>query len=221
MSSQPEHTSLESEWTETIDEAVAVLAQETAAQAEQAGIEAGAPAEDVPGRPELGDKLRKELVEELVQAAAAVWRTGIPQFLLFGVLPKLIKWWWIKRRAHRGEERGRGDDVPARHLLEIDGRFVASVQSASQGRASRSTVRELSDVRKEYAVLLDADLPSYLAAPTRRSLASAAESLAGAYASRGETEAAAREFLAAEEAWEQVGDEEAANRCRTSRAELR
>jgi hypothetical protein len=220
MSSPPEHASLESEWTATIEEAVASLAQETAAQAEQAGIEAGAPAEDVPGRPELGEDLRKDLADELVQATMAFWATGIPQIVI-RALPGLIIW-WIGRRASRAEqssEPAASDDAAAGRLLEIDGRFFATMQ-ASQEPASRRTVRELSSVREEYAALLDADVPSYLAAPARRSLADASEWLARGHASRGETKAAAREYLVAEEAWERVGDEEAASRCRTGREDL-
>jgi hypothetical protein len=218
VSSPPEHTSLENEWTATIDEAVASLVQETAAQAEQAGIDAGAPAEDVPGRPEVGEGLREDLVKELVLTATALWATGIPQTLLGGLIA-----WWIRRRAERGTlptEPRADDETAAGRLLEIDGRFFATMQRASQEPASRRTVRELSSVRDEYAALLGSEVPSYLAAPARRSLADASEWLARAHASRGETKAAEREYLVAEEAWGRVGDEEAANRCRAGRGDL-
>jgi hypothetical protein len=223
VSSPPEHTSLEREWTATLDEAIARLAEETGAQAEQAGIEAGAPKEEVPGRPELGESLREDLVKELVEAALAFWATGIPRIML-KMMPGVIAW-WLERRAMRAKpsEHLRGGDSQgeARRLLEIDARFFATVRRVSEGRASRRAISELLSVRDEYAALVDADLPYHLAGPACRSLADASESLARAYESRGETKEAWREYEVAEQAWERVRDEAGAKRCRARRDNLR
>jgi hypothetical protein len=213
---------LESEWTATLDEAVAGLARETAAQAEQAGVEAGETVEEVPGRPELGKGIREDLVKELVDGAMAFWATGIPRVAIT-LLPGLIKW-WIERRTQRAKpakdlEPGAGA-TEARRLLEIDARFFATMRKVSQGPPSRRTIRELATVRDEYAAMTDADVPDYLAQPGYRSLADATEYLARAYESRGETDDAVREYTRAEQAWERVDDEAGADRCRARRDEL-
>jgi len=223
MSSPPEHTSLASEWTATLDEAVARLAKETGAQAEQAGVEAGETAEKVPGRPELGEGFREDLVNELVQGAIAFWATGIPRIAIT-LLPGVIEW-WVGRRAKHAKPANELEEADgaaeARRLLEIDARLFAVVRKVSGGKPSKRTVHELASVRDEYAALVEADLPSYLARPACRSLADATEWLAKAHESRGETKDAVREYARAEQAWERVDDEVGADRCRARRVELR
>jgi Animal haem peroxidase len=64
------------EWEKTIREVVGQVARRTAKAAEQAGVRAGEPAEDLPNRPELSQQLRNVLAREIASVSFRFSRMG-------------------------------------------------------------------------------------------------------------------------------------------------
>jgi len=207
----------------SIEDVIAELATATAADAEAAGIEAGESAEELPNRPEVGDELRADLARELV-SLAVIAGAGWAASRVVAMLPRVVAW-WLARRAQRQPElppenqRLTPEDATAklRTTFHLERRLAAAMVEAANPRAvSQETVDELQRLRRRFGELREGDPPEYLVHTLDVSLANVEEWLARAHESLSEYELARAQYETAARAWDQLGDKQAAARCRAT-----
>jgi hypothetical protein len=212
----------EEELAHSIEEVITDLAATTAADAEAAGVAAGEPAEEVPGKPDVGKDLGRDLSRELV-VMALLASTGWALSRIGVLMPRVIAW-WLARRAQRQPDLPPDDEFLApegptetvRAAFHLERRLViAMAQTADRDRISETTLDELHVLKRRFRELRRADPPEYLVRMLDASVAHVEESLAEAHAALGNQAQARTHYAGAEAAWGEIGEQGAAERCRS------
>lgn len=119
------------------------------------------------------------------------------------------------------------DDLgKARLLMAIDRRYMTAMLKVMPGMASEEVIWELKAILADYERLLQAGLPQYpfclcKAEDIRGKMADVIESIARAYDSLRNSDRTRLYYEQAAQAYEKIGQQEKANRCRVSLARLK
>jgi hypothetical protein len=137
-------------------------------------------------------------------------------------MPRFIAW-WLARRAQRQPKLPHDDEFLApegatetvRTAFHLERRLVmAMAQTADRDNVSESTLDELHALERRFRELREANPPEYLVRMLDASAAHVEESLAQAHEALGNDAQARAHYASAEAAWQDLGQEGAAERCR-------